>query len=89
MTDVSERPSRVPWPPIVYLVVAALAVGLHLWMPLPWLGSPAGDLLFVIGLLLCALALAIDIFAMRSLRRGATTVMPHRASAHLVTNGPF
>ena len=89
MTVVSERPSPAPWPPIVYLAAAALAVGLHLWMPLPWLGTPAADLLFVIGLLLCAFALAIDVFALRTLWRAGTTVMPHRPSAHLVTDGPF
>lgn len=89
MTDSTSTPSRVPWPPILYLAAIAIAVVLHLLYPLPWIVEPLSSLLFAIGWIMVALAIALFVSAVRTLRRGATTVMPHRPSAHLVTGGPF
>ena len=36
-----------------------------------------------------AAALAIDVGAMRTMSKHRTTILPHRGSAHLVTDGPF
>ena len=42
MTDIQTRPSRVPWPPIIYIAAIAISVGLGLLYPLPWIsGSDA------------------------------------------------
>ncbi len=89
MTDTTSTPSRVPWPPILYLAAIAIAVVLHLVYPLPWIVEPLSSLLFAIGWIMLALAVVLFVSAVRTLRRGATTVMPHRPSAHLVTGGPF
>ena len=40
MTDNEERPSRFPWPPVIFVAAAALAVLLHVVWPLPWFGAP-------------------------------------------------
>lgn len=86
--DPRERPSSFPWPPT--LLVAAAAGGWLLgrsW-PLPWPGLddwPArllGIGFGVGGLLLMA-------WAALALRRHKTTIMPHKGSTALVTNGPF
>jgi protein-S-isoprenylcysteine O-methyltransferase Ste14 len=89
MSGFSERPNTLPWPPIIYL--AAVAVGIILiWLvPLPWIASPFADILFAIGWLLIAAAVAMDVAAIRAMRRANTTVRPDQGSAHLVTTGPF
>lgn len=82
-------PNRLPWPPIIYLGAVAVSVVLNAVWPLPWIGSPMGDILFAVGILLVVAALAIDVSAIRQMKRAKTTVMPHKASDHLVTKGAF
>lgn len=89
MDEAHARPNRLPWPPLIYLAVIALSVILHAIMALPWLPSPLSDILFAVGWLLVAGAVMIDISAMRTLHRSRTTILPHRASEHLVTSGAF
>ncbi|WP_157015334.1 methyltransferase family protein [Mesorhizobium xinjiangense] len=89
MSQAEERPSRVPWPPIIYLAAIVIAVALSYTVPLPWLVEPTSDLLFAVGLVAIAGAIAIEVAAMRALKRAETTILPTRASAHLVTDGPF
>jgi protein-S-isoprenylcysteine O-methyltransferase Ste14 len=89
MTETHAPPSRFPWPPLVYLSAVAVAIILQWLLPLPWIGSPLSDLLFALGWLMAAGAVAIDIAAMRAMSKAKTTILPHRAAAHLVTEGPF
>jgi protein-S-isoprenylcysteine O-methyltransferase Ste14 len=85
----SDAPNRLPWPPIIYLAAIAIAILLGYFYPLPWAPRPISDLLLAVGGLLVAAVVAIDVSAMRTLRAAKTTIMPHRASDHLVTSGPF
>lgn len=89
MTTYESRPNTIPWPPMIYILAIVIAVALGWFLPLPWIGAPLGDILFAIGWLLVAGALAIDVAAMRTMRRHKTTIMPHKGSQHLVTDGPF
>jgi len=89
VTTTKSTPSRVPWPPILYLAAIAAAGVVNVLYPLPWIGEPLSDMLFAIGWIVLALAIVLFVAAVRALRRGATTIMPHRASEHLVTGGPF
>lgn len=89
MTDIKAAPNRVPWPPIIYLAAIAIAIVLGLLYPLPWITEPISDLLFAAGWLAIAGFAAIEISAMRALKRGNTTIRPDKAADHLVTNGPF
>ncbi|WEX11632.1 isoprenylcysteine carboxylmethyltransferase family protein [Chelativorans sp. AA-79] len=82
-------PSRIPWPPILYLVAVALGILAGVLLPSPWFGSPLADILFAAGWLMVIAALAMDIAALRALRRAGTTILPTRTSAHLVTGGPY
>jgi protein-S-isoprenylcysteine O-methyltransferase Ste14 len=84
-----EPPARAPWPPI--LMALALLAGLALdrlsggaFKVLA--DFPASQLL---GVLIVAIALANDIWCARLFARHNTTILPHRAASHLVTEGPF
>ena len=84
-----ERPNRIPWPPLIYLAAIALGVVLAWFVPAPWFPSPFSDLLFAIGCVTLVGVVLIDVAAMRTLAKAKTTIMPHRASSHLVTGGPY
>ena len=89
MTTAQERPNNLPWPPIIYICAVALALVLRWLLPLPWIGPPMNELLFAVGWVVVAGAIAIDISAMRTMARARTTILPHRGAEHLVTKGPF
>src|SRR5262249_59112895 len=89
MNDVTARPNSLPWPPIIYLVAIAVSVLLNVFCPLPWFGRPLSSILFVLGWLMIAAFVALNISAIRAMRRAGTTVRPDRATDHLVTDGPF
>lgn len=89
MSTIQDRPNTLPWPPMIYIAAAALAIVLHWLLPLPWVPGPFGEFLFAVGWLVVAGAIAIDIAVMRAMSRAKTTIMPHKGSDHLVTGGPF
>lgn len=89
MSDLQARPNQIPWPPIIYLAAIAASLLAHIFLPLPWIGAPLSDILFAAGWLAVIATVAIEYAAMRTLARAKTTIMPNRASEHLVTNGPF
>jgi protein-S-isoprenylcysteine O-methyltransferase Ste14 len=82
-------PSRMPWPPITYLAAIAVSILLGIFAPLPWISRPLADILFAAGCLCIVAVVAIDYSAVTALKRGKTTIMPHRPSDHLVTTGAF
>lgn len=85
----ADRPNVFPWPPVLYLLAAVVALALHILWPLPWLTAPLSDLLFAVGWLLVFGALALDAGAMLAMYRVRTNIWPHRGANHLVTSGPF
>ncbi|CAN7145275.1 methyltransferase family protein [Aminobacter sp. LjRoot7] len=89
MTNPNAAPSRVPWPPILYLAAIVVAAVLGLLYPLPWITEPLSDLLFAAGWLAVASVVAIYYSAMQTLKRAKTTIRPDRPSEHLVTSGAF
>jgi len=89
MNDVTARPNSLPWPPIIYLAAIAVSVLLNAFFPLPWFGQPILAVLFVTGWLMIAAFVALNISAIRVMRRAGTTVRPDRGTDHLVTEGPF
>ncbi|HKU08310.1 MAG TPA: isoprenylcysteine carboxylmethyltransferase family protein [Bradyrhizobium sp.] len=89
MHDVTARPNSLPWPPIIFLSAIVISLLLNVVYPLPWFGQPLSGILFVLGLLSIAAFAALNILAIRAMRRAGTTVRPDRGTDHLVTNGPF
>jgi protein-S-isoprenylcysteine O-methyltransferase Ste14 len=84
----TERPSRVPWPPLLLLGVLAAALVLGRVAPLTWPGLddwPA----HAIGLGLGAAGIVLLVLSTLTLRRHGTTVMPDVGATHLVTSGPY
>jgi protein-S-isoprenylcysteine O-methyltransferase Ste14 len=89
MNDVTARPNSLPWPPVVYLAAIAVSVSLNAFYPLPWFGQPLSGSFSVLGWLMIAAVVALNISAIRVMRRAGTTVRPDRGTDHLVTDGPF
>ena len=84
-----DRPSSIPWPPILFLtaiIAAFLLVNLY---ALPWLPKSISDGLFAVGIMMIVGGFAFDIYALRTLSANKTTVSPTKGADKLVTNGPF
>ena len=84
-----DRPNTIPWPPILYGLAIIAGFVLQWFLPLPWFPLFTAEFLFMLGVILILAALSIDVTAILTLKRSKTTVMPHKAASHLVTNGPF
>lgn len=84
----SDRPSRVPWPPLLYAAVASLAALLERYVPqLPaWPASPA---LRWIGWALVAGGFAIAIAALLRFRAEGTTPDPTGRASALASHGIY
>lgn len=89
MKDVTARPNRLPWPPIIFLAAIAISVLLNAFYAVPWFGEPLSGILFVVGWLMIAAFVALNVSAIRAMRRAGTTIRPDRGSDRLVTDGPF
>jgi protein-S-isoprenylcysteine O-methyltransferase Ste14 len=89
MWDFQEKPNRIPWPPLLYAGMAAVAVAAHLVWPLPWPQPPWSLALRLTGLALVTLAAVIEISAFRTFRQHQTTILPTRGATKLITSGPF
>ena len=79
-----KAPNTLPWPPLIFggLVIAGLllqrALPIEVPATLAWPGY---------GML--AAGIVMDIWAMATMARARTNILPHRAADRLVTTGPF
>ncbi len=89
MNELHERPSKFPWPPLIYVGAVALAILLGFALPLPWMWGPLADFLFGIGVLIAGGGIVIVVLAIKALATGKTTASPVKAAEHLVTDGPY
>lgn len=86
--DIAERPSRIPWPPLLLIAVVAVAIALARTWPLSWPGLddlPAR----VVGISLGLLGAGLLAWAIITLRGHGTTIMPDAGASALVTSGPY
>jgi protein-S-isoprenylcysteine O-methyltransferase Ste14 len=86
--DIAERPSAMPWPPIILAGVVIAAIVLGYVSPLPWPGmddAPAR----AIGLGIGIAGAALLAWAIVTLRSFDTTLLPDVGATHLVTSGPY
>ncbi|WP_455271884.1 methyltransferase family protein [Rhizobium herbae] len=88
MNAYRAKPLTYPWPPLLYVAAVLGAVVLGRSAPIsvthshgwgPWLA----------GSVMIAVAVFLDIWAVKTLIERRTAVLPHRCSSHLVTCGPF
>jgi protein-S-isoprenylcysteine O-methyltransferase Ste14 len=87
-SEAEERPTNVPWPPILIVAAVAMAVVLGRVYPLDWPGLddlPAR----IIGYGLGIAGLALAGWGLVSLRRANTTLLPTHGADRLVTNGAY
>jgi protein-S-isoprenylcysteine O-methyltransferase Ste14 len=89
LDNVTERPNSLPWPPIIFLAAIITGTVLNIFYPLPWFGQPVSGILSAIGCLMIAAFVALNVSAIRAMRRAGTTVRPDRGAEHLVADGPF
>lgn len=82
-----SAPNRVPWPPMIYIAATIVAVAAnHIW-PLRLEMDLA--VLRLLGAVLLAAGLGLDVWAMVTMSRRRANILPHRAATALVTTGPF
>ncbi len=86
--DPRERPSPLPWPPLLLGVLLFAAWLLGRLMPLPWPGLDDGAARAV-GLLFGLAGILLLAWSIFTLRRHQTTILPHAAASKLVTDGPY
>jgi protein-S-isoprenylcysteine O-methyltransferase Ste14 len=84
-----NAPNTVPWPPILFGTAAIVGVCLHWLIPLGWVAGASRFALLMVGVLLMAAAVALEISAALAFRKARTSILPHRAATNLVTSGPF
>lgn len=84
----ADRPSHIPWPPILLGggVIASIALGYL--APLSWPGT--NDFAARTGgVAIGAVGVALLVWAILTLRRHGTTVLPDVGATALVTDGPY
>lgn len=84
--DESQSPNSVPWPPLVLAAAIAASLGLGLFTPLP---VPSNFWIGAIGYVVASVGMALDLWAILTMRRLQTNILPHRGADRLVTTGPF
>ena len=84
-----ERPNRLPLPPM--LLVGTLIAGylLHRYLPIGWPPEDVTNFMRYGGGFLVAVALGLDVWTFRTLKRHNTTILPNKAASQLAVDGPF
>lgn len=83
----ADRPSTVPWPPIIYAVTLALAWGLSRLAPLPaW---PTNAVIELTGAVAFCVGIALVAMALVRFRAHGTTFDPVGPASALATDGIY
>jgi protein-S-isoprenylcysteine O-methyltransferase Ste14 len=85
----TERPNRIPWPPIIYLSAAILGLIVDMNVPLLWLNGTTASVVQVLGAIVGLGGLLLDVITVKTFSFHQTTVLPNRGATHLITSGPF
>ena len=88
LSDTSDRPTNIPWPPILIVALIVAAIVLGRFAPLAWPGLDDSAAHYI-GLGLGMLGFVLLVYAIWTLRRAGTTVRPHASATALVTAGPY
>jgi len=90
MSTYKDRPNVIPWPPIIYIAAAIAAYGLSVLVPIPDASRQLlGNAAFYSGLAVSVAGLGLVIWAAAVMKRHKTTILPHQAATHLVSQRPF
>lgn len=84
-----DRPNTIPWPPLLMVILAAIALALNWMLPTnQWL-TPVSSDIQRIGTVVALCAVMWDVWAMLTMWRAKTNILPHRAADKIVAHGPF
>ena len=84
----TERPNRLPWPPVILCAAAIAAIAAGHFIPTAT-ALPSGIVSRAVGAAVMAAGLALDLSAMVTMMQHKANILPHRAATALVTTGPF
>ena len=90
MTEPSDHPDVIMFPPFIVMTVLVVAValewvvGLHFLQAVAWSGWQ-----LYVGVALVLAAVALAGWAVRTFSRAGTNVSPHEPALHLATSGPY
>lgn len=84
--DITVRPNIVPWPPMIYAVGAVSAYALGLLAPFAF---GRGHQIGMTGAAVLFAGVILDCWAMATMWRRKTNILPHRGADALITSGPF
>lgn len=87
--DLRERPSAVPWPPLIYSGALLVAWALETWDRFNWLDDRLAAVPHWVGLIVFSLGVALDLWAFVTLRMAKTPVLPTARATTLVRSGPY
>lgn len=85
MKDISARPSRCLWPPLITGLGIAAMFALARYAPM----EPGPGYMVPVGFALIALAVGVDLWVAAMFLRRRTALRPDRGASVLVTDGPF
>ncbi len=85
---IPDRPGIIPWPPLLLAGTVVGGILLARVAPLPWPGMD--DMAArIVGLGFGLAGLVLLAWAALTLKRHATTILPHKGASVLVTDGPY
>jgi protein-S-isoprenylcysteine O-methyltransferase Ste14 len=87
-TDPINRPSAIPWPPMLFAGAIAVALLLGRMHPLAWPGLDDTGAR-VVGYAFGLAGLALTVWGLLTLYRANTNILPHKAADRLITEGAF
>ena len=87
--SIKDRPNRLPLPPMLLVGTLAVAWILDRFLPIGWEPEKVGNLMRGTGWMLVVIALALDLWTFRTLKRHNTTILPNKAASQLAVDGPF
>ncbi len=85
--DERDSPGVIAFPPLIWLIGAVLSVIIHLLWPHSILAKYGVAL--AVGIALAGLALALALWAMRTMRQAGTNVNPSEPALTIVRQGPY
>jgi protein-S-isoprenylcysteine O-methyltransferase Ste14 len=91
MSEDTDRPNRIPWPPVLYAAGLAAPLALQLLFPLPIVLETglAADIQTALGWALSCWGLALGYLAIRSFMGAGTAIHPTHPADRLVTFGLY
>ena len=87
--DIARRPNRIPWPPLIYGAALLAGIALQHAAPLGWPVLLPPTVTRGVGAVMVIAGLSLDLWALATLHRARTNILPHRPAERLVTHGPF